>query len=64
MTREDILMMARNPYGIYAFTADDLAKFANLIAAEERESCAKVCDGWTNADGDRCAEAIRARGEK
>ena len=29
----------------------------------EREACAKVCDGWTSADGDRCAEAIRVRGE-
>jgi len=30
----------------------------------EREACAKLCDGWTHADGDRCAAAIRARGEK
>lgn len=29
----------------------------------EREECVKLCDGWTSADGDRCAEAIRARGE-
>ena len=31
--------------------------------AAEREACAKVCDGWTHANGDDCAEAIRARGE-
>jgi hypothetical protein len=30
----------------------------------EREACAKLCDGWTHADGDSCAAAIRARGEK
>jgi hypothetical protein len=30
----------------------------------EREACAKLCDGWTHADGDRCADAIRARGSK
>jgi hypothetical protein len=30
----------------------------------EREACAKLCDGWTHADGDRCAAAIRARGSK
>ena len=30
----------------------------------EREACAKVCEGWLHADGDQCAEAIRARGEK
>ena len=41
-----------------------LEKFAELVRADEREACAKVCDGWTHADGDRCAEAIRARGEK
>jgi hypothetical protein len=31
--------------------------------AAEREACAKLCDGWTHADGDACAVAIRARGE-
>ena len=30
----------------------------------EREACAKLCDGWTQADGDACAKDIRARGEK
>ena len=30
----------------------------------EREACAKICDGWSHADGDECAEAIRARGER
>ena len=29
----------------------------------EREACAKLCDGWTHANGDDCAAAIRARGE-
>ena len=29
----------------------------------EREACAKICDGWMHANGDDCAEAIRARGE-
>jgi hypothetical protein len=39
-------------------------KFAALVAVAEREACAKLCDGWTHADGDRCAAAIRARGSK
>ena len=39
----------------------DLERFAELVAAHEREACAKLCDGWTQADGDACAEAIRAR---
>ena len=41
----------------------DIEFFAHLVAEREREECAKVCDGWLHADGDRCAEAIRARGE-
>jgi len=27
---------------------------------EERERCAKVCDGWLHADGDCCAAEIRS----
>jgi hypothetical protein len=64
MDREDIIRMARNEYGIYAFTAESLAEFATIIAAAECEECAKVCDGMDHngvmiaAD---CAAAIRAR---
>ena len=42
--------------------------FANLIRADEREACAKVCDDfakysdWPTADN--CAAAIRARNAK
>ena len=67
MTKDDILMMARNPYGIYAFTAEDLSKFAELIVQGEREACAKVCEqfmGWDYERMAKCALAIRARGEK
>ena len=42
MDREDIIRMARNEYGIYAFTAESLAEFATLVAAEEREACAEL----------------------
>ena len=45
--------------------ADHLERFANLVAAAEREACAKVCE----AEGERvdaswvsCAFAIRERG--
>lgn len=31
--------------------------------AAEREACAKLCDGWLHANGDDCAEMIRARSE-
>ena len=47
-------------------------KFANLVAAYEREACAKVCENIYEGDegcGDwptpeMCAEAIRARGQE
>jgi hypothetical protein len=41
---------------------DNLSRFAALVAAAEREACAKVCDGWMHANGNDCAAAIRARG--
>lgn len=41
---------------------ENLRLFAELVAAAEREACAKMCDGWLHADGSVCAEAIRARG--
>lgn len=56
--------------GETAFDDDGLKRFAALVAAAEREACAKVCDyqitRWTDdraryAAGE-CAAAIRARG--
>jgi hypothetical protein len=45
-----------------------LTRFAALVAAAEREECAKVCESL-NEDFDHlyveaCADAIRARGNK
>ena len=51
-----------------------LERFAKLVAAKEREACAKVCETLWNtttngmateeeAYGDECAAAIRARGQ-
>ena len=47
----------------------DVAKFAELVRADEREMCAKVCEARYMGDNNRedmearrCAEAIRARG--
>jgi hypothetical protein len=60
---------------LYAMGMDDIAETIKLVAAKEREACAKVCDDkhdtwrWDNepdsASGPRdCAAAIRARGEQ
>jgi len=50
---------------------EDLERFAALVAAQEREACAKVCDdkaketlsGQCQVWGDYFACAIRARGQ-
>ena len=43
----------------------DLEHFAALVAAQEREECAKVCDGYNDGryanTADLCAAAIRSR---
>ena len=47
----------------------DIEHFAELVRADEREACAKVCDARSDEDGfeggyaDQCAIEIRARGE-
>ena len=70
MTRDDIIRMAREA-GIDEFGSLDerLIFFAALVAAQEREACAKVCDARYMGDNNRedmearrCAAAIRARG--
>lgn len=46
----------------YWMTTDlDIHQFAELVAAAEREACAKVCDEHLLL-GNKCAAAIRARG--
>ncbi len=87
MTRDDIIKLAREA-GIdsmpadytyrssyYAGTSDEIERFAALVAAAEREACAKVCDQKVDAEyatgkvdhnemgwTQACAIAIRARG--
>ena len=46
----------------------DLERFAELVRADERESCAKVCESeWSNVAervyGGGCDAAIRARSQ-
>jgi len=72
MTREDIIRMAREAgfadgvVDIVGF--EGFANFAALVAAHEREECAKLCeevDGRiTHYRAPDCAVAIRARVEK
>jgi len=73
MNRDDIIRMAREagirPIDEFAgawITYDEpIERFAALVAAAEREACAKVCDDLWQEDKTAydCREAIRARGQ-
>ena len=75
MTQDEIVEMAQEckligmrPFidGIYT---EALIEFAKLVAAKEREACAKVCESlagqqWVTREASlECSDAIRARGE-
>jgi hypothetical protein len=69
MTRDDIIRMARESGIIQpeiVFT--HLERFAALVAAAEREACAKVVEASPSYDWHRfaceAAAAIRARGQE
>lgn len=77
MTRDDVIRMAcaagwcgiySNPLMSIRMYEGDFLKFANLVAAAEREACARVCEEGINANKypslSDCAAAIRARGGK
>ncbi len=69
MNRDDIIRMAREVAGVtypdgttgvkIGMSEEHLEHFAALVAAAEREACAKVCDA---RDAAYCAFSIRERG--
>ncbi len=74
MTREDIIAMAQeaiithsnpNPFDFRFTTVEQLECFAALVAAAEREACAKIAESY-EPRCDTCpsgvTNAIRARG--
>jgi hypothetical protein len=64
MNKDEIIRMAWKTGLVidgYSSGNDDLFAFANLVAAHEREACAKWLDFYDGPNGRR-AEAIRARG--
>ena len=77
MTQDEIIEMAREAgciprrspefwEDIQVFaTPDVIVKFAKLVAAKEREACAKLCESYiAQSIGKEMAAAIRARGEQ
>jgi len=77
MNRDDIIRMAREAGfadGVAEIVGlEGFARFAALVAAAEREACAKLADKYAKANEENdnmatafihLADAIRARGEK
>jgi hypothetical protein len=63
MTREDIIRMAREAGVLSGYESELFQRFAALVAAAEREECAKLCEQEGLLWGRRYAAAIRARSE-
>ena len=71
MTQEDVIVLWKdaNNWDVrgYKNTLEDLERFANLVAAKEREACAKLCETKHFSSPVRefgakdCAAAIRAK---
>jgi hypothetical protein len=80
MTQEDIIRMAREagfrdtttPVVALGVSWEQIQRFAALVAAAEREACARVCEErqevfqkyYTKGLAAMCAEAIRARSKQ
>ena len=76
MDREDIIRMAQECQFAHYYESGDLVampqleRFAALVAAAEREACAKVCDvlavhpEYASDITKVAAQAIRARGQQ
>lgn len=67
MTEKDIVRLAEEAE-LWLHTDrkyEAVEKFAKLVAAEEREACAKLCEEahWSLDDRNEYAAAIRARGQ-
>jgi hypothetical protein len=62
MTKDEIMAMW-NSVIKYAPSEVRITEFAKLVAAKEREACAKVCEEEGLLWGRRYATAIRARGQ-
>ena len=88
MTRDDIMRMVRevadsekvdpvcSQGDFITLTPDELERFVSMVAAAEREECAKECDAvgrhppvdeWSKGyrgGGQDCAASVRSRGKK
>ena len=71
MTRDDIIRMAQKAHLVmYDYDHPSLERFADLVAAYEREQCARVCQEEIDrvkpiysVVAENAMKAIRARGQ-
>jgi len=68
MNRDDVMRMAREagiskPWDQEPVKWETLERFAALVAAAEREACAKLVDEMQNTTRKGVIKAIRARGQ-
>ena len=74
MNRDDIIRMAREACdtdkvdawhnGFWTLTQEEIEQFAALVAAAEREACAKMCDKFNFGQAPKMIQdAILARGQ-
>ena len=70
MTQDEIILMAdASGLSWYGMGKDRekfiyyLEAFANLVAASEREACAKLCEAQDEYGDEQYADAIRARSQ-
>jgi len=78
MTQHEIIEMAKragfDPHDMssdFTCNLEDINAFTKLVAAKEREACAKLCDGLVNDENTieyangayRCSALIRSRGQ-
>ena len=84
MTHNDVIRLARqvadpdttdplcggDQRDLITLNLDEMVRFAALVAAHERDECARVCESfitpnidWWNDACQSCADDIRARGE-
>jgi acyl-CoA reductase-like NAD-dependent aldehyde dehydrogenase len=69
MNRNDIIRMAReagivwDDHTVVGSRENLLERFADLVAAHEREACMAVCWDVGGLEATTCANLIRAKGE-
>lgn len=74
MTREEIVRLAKEHFGVVLYPSDLAVKLALVASEKQRQACSKVCEDvaskyakqhYADAENiaDECVAAIRARGE-